>query len=168
MIKSSELEDVDWEDAKITEKTPPAWFPNCLNKAHNYQGPRMSWGDHYNSREAQEAWVRKERAKYWCEGKGVEYGHTRDSLPHVRLVYGPIRGKSMWYPLFKAAKTWNEMSMDANQAYKRAVTNAELDDKDGPIGRQHVDDDGLLIYPHEDLVPYRTPSISSEEQIIPQ
>ena len=74
----------------------------------------------------------------------------------------------MWYPLFKAAKTWNEMSMDANQAYKRAVTNAQLDDKDGPIGRQHVDDDGLLIYPHEDLVPYRTPSVSSEEQVIPQ
>ena len=105
----------------------------------------MSWADHYNSGEAQDAWIKNERAKYWCSGRDVEYGHTTDSQPYVRLVYSYLQGKSMWYPLFKAAKTWNEMSQQAHQAYKRAVTIAELEDKDGPLGLMPKDGDGYLL-----------------------
>ena len=60
------------------------------------------------------------------------------------------------------------MNMAAQQAFKRAVANAQIDDKDGPIGPLPIDDDDILIYPLEDDVPYLDPSSSSEEQIIPQ
>ena len=60
------------------------------------------------------------------------------------------------------------MNNAAQQAFHRAVTNAQLDDKDGPIGPLEIDDDDILIYPLEDNVPYLDPSSSSEEQIIPQ
>ena len=155
MVKRTEFDVIDWDEADITKRVPPIWYPNNLIRKENYQGPKISWSDHFNNLEAQDAWIRKQRSDYWCSGKGVEYGHDKDSQPFVRLLYGPIRGKSMWYPLYKAAQNWNKKNMEAHQAYRRALTNAQLEDRDGPEGRMPKDDDGYLLFPQEDMVPYR-------------
>ena len=128
MIKRTEFEDIDWTDADITVKVPPTWYPNGLTSTFNYQGPRMSWSDHYNSREAQNAWIRKEKSAFWCTKDGLEYGHSIDSIPHVRLVYGGNKGKSMWYPLYKAAKKWNKIDEEAQLTYRRALSRAKIED----------------------------------------
>ena len=75
----------------------------------------------------------------------------------------------MWYPLYQAAKKWNKIDEEAQLTYRRALSRAQIEDQDGIQGRQHVDDDGILIYPHEDNVPRRDESSSEEEeQVIPQ
>ena len=52
--------------------------------------------------------------------------------------------------------------MEAHRAYRRALTNAQLEDRDGPEGRMPKDDDGYLLFPQEDMVPYRDQSSSDE------
>ena len=48
-----------------------------------------------------------------------------------------------------------EMRQEAERLYQRAVATAEQKDVDGPSGRQAVDEDSILINPHEDKVPHR-------------
>ena len=95
----------------------------------------MVYEDHYNSRETQEAWIKLERAESWLSGNSVEYGHTKTGDPFVRLDYGRIRGKSMWFPLYDAAQKWSEMRKKALDEYNELYVKARDADEDGPQGR---------------------------------
>ena len=164
-VKQKEIEPLKWEDADITKMVPPIWYPGGVVCAENYRGPKMDYGDHFNGQEAQSKWREKARAEYWCSGEGVEYGHDGGSNPLVRLLYGPFRGKSQWFPLHQAAKRWEAQRQEADREYRRAAAKAEVKDVDGPDGQQPQDADGFLLFPHEDDVPYRAQSSSDEEEI---
>ena len=155
LVKQTELEPIKWEEADITKLIPASWYPGGIMQPENYRGPKIDYGDHFNGKEAIERWKELSRAEYWCSGEALEYGHDKDSNPLVRLVYGLQRGKSQWFPLHDAAKRWEKMRQEAERLYQRAVATAQQKDYDGPSGRQAVDEDSILIHPHEDKVPHR-------------
>ena len=101
----------------LSDKVPAAWFPNGRETLQRYRGPKIKFSEHYNCDKAEELWVKWKRAEYWCSGKGLEYGHTMYDEPHVRLVYMGSKGKSMWYPLYQAAKMWNAQCLCAKVLY---------------------------------------------------
>ena len=161
-IKEKEKEEFKWDEADITEHQPTTWYPGDLFTSANYRGPTIVYEDHYNDTETQEAWTKKERAEYWCQGESVEYGHDNTHRPHVRLVYSLQRGKSMWYPLYEAAHRWQVMKEKAFDDYKKLLQTARTTDQHGPQGIREVDNNGYLLQPREDEVPHREQSSSDD------
>ena len=93
--------------------------------AANYKGPPIFFEDHYNSTDAQQAWVEMKRAEHWVHGGDcVQYGHTKTSEPLVRMKYAGRKGVSAWFPLFRAAKNWNKQYDQAMRKHKNLVSKA--------------------------------------------
>ena len=132
-IKQVEIERTNWLEADITKINPPPWFPNgCLHEA-NYKGPPINYHDHYHSLEVQRAWMDWQRAEYWCKNNEfLEYGHTANGNPYVRMIYTGNKGKSMWYPLYLAATYWNQRWGEAHEYYMTQLAKAADKNTDGP------------------------------------
>ena len=124
----------------------------------------MHFKDHYNCEETQRAWIEMKKAEYWTTGESMEYGHTKDGEPYVRMVKMGQEGKSMWYPLYQAAKKWNKAYDTAFRNWKILVEHAKTRDPDGEAGPRERDSDGILQYPHEDDVPRELESADEDEE----
>ena len=78
------------------------------------------------------------------------------------MLFAKEWGKSMWYPLHQAAMRWNEVRLEARGVWLKTRDDAAAENKYGDKCPQRRDEDGILLHPFEDDLPFKEESESEE------